>query len=406
MLFFGNYIHLSIDTFLVSFVLFRSYVIFKLVKNINTYATDRSKRITLFFGITDTYRFLYKSNMSYNTPLTILILTTFIVLLFTSIFKLFEDEDPDYTSFENSLFYILGTMITSIYIFNIVGYGYQDTPKTLIGRGIAGISSILGLFILSLLIYYVHMSLQLSQWENGAFQDIENLASKKKQETRDYFKTYTAYKMSKLLNCVSINNLITRSNNFRKSLYIRSHIVNTLIAKNTPLETCENIISIWYNSNVTTMKRMQFIITRLYPQMDYFAKNTSKLIAASRESRELMFKLYNAFKIYTIFQGGFEIEGKIYIKLDLDSINGEVIISQDDWKTGMCEFFVTFYERRIKKKRVTVKRLSVNPSLFLQIGMFENNFNDRSFFFDDEYDQNKNNYHNSDSSSSSSGLEI
>ena len=112
----GNEVRYSINTFLVCFSTFRLYVVFKFIKHINMYSSNRAARIINFFNIKYIYLFLYRSNMFYRGFFTILFLASFVFYLFTIVFKVLENFNQLNKSFilvENCMWFIIVTMTTS-----------------------------------------------------------------------------------------------------------------------------------------------------------------------------------------------------------------------------------------------------------------------------------------------------
>jgi hypothetical protein len=69
----------------------------------------------------------------------------------------------------------------------------------------------------------------------------------------------------------------------------------------------------------------------------------------------------------------------------LNSIRGDLIISQEDWLRKIYEFFVTFVkERAVVKNNKLRKRLSLVQNTYFMIDEFEHNFNDKEYFFDED----------------------
>jgi hypothetical protein len=310
MMILGSEFRYSLNTFLVVLSTLRFYVLFKFIRGINEYSSTRSARIINFFNVKKIYIFLYRSNMFYRGFITIIFLWLFVLYMFTIIFKLLENDKSDnvFRPVENCMWFLIVTMTTSKIFITLVGFG-DLTPTTLLGRIIAVFACIFGIFALSLLIYYILISVQMNEWEIYAYQDICNITTKKNERSRNYFEDYIVYKLSKRRSHLTefmenANRLRTNSHN--NLFFIRSRIMTTY----TPLEFCEHIIDIWYRSSTTTIRKMQEIVSNLYPELVEFARSTSQLIVVIKNSKVLMFKLYNLFKIYTLLQNSFRIESK------------------------------------------------------------------------------------------------
>jgi hypothetical protein len=170
---------------------------------------------------------------------------------------------------------------------------------------------VFGITALSLLIYYVLISIQMSEWEIYAYKDINTVTCKKKKTTRYYFENFVVYKFSKVLKNVSLRCLVQRMNQYKQKENNHRARIRTKIKENyTPLEFCDKIIEIWYDNNLTTIRKIKGIVDVLDPRVEEFLKSTSALVVEVKNSKVLMFKLYNLFKVHTLLNNSFKIKGK------------------------------------------------------------------------------------------------
>jgi hypothetical protein len=79
---------------------------------------------------------------------------------------------------------------------------------------------------------------------------------------------------------------------------------------------------------------------------------------------------------------------KVYRNLtpDLNSIRGDLILSNEDWELGINEFFVRNFSKRKNIKRLK-RKLSMHPNVRNEIEDFENKFNDTEYLFDRDFSQ-------------------
>jgi hypothetical protein len=177
-----------------------------------------------------------------------------------------------------------------------------------LGRIVAVFACVFGIFALSLLIYYVQISLQMDEWETYAYQNIVSFTGLKTCEIKGYFKTYIKYKFTKLTNLAKLPEMVNLFNSFRYNEVRLGYIVRSRLKFSyTPLEFYDKIIDIWHVSNDNMNKKM-CVINKLYPKIRYFSKINSKLVVITKNSKTLMFKLYNLFKIYNLLHCSFRIE--------------------------------------------------------------------------------------------------
>jgi hypothetical protein len=150
----------------------------------------------------------------------------------------------------------------------------------------------------------------MTEWEIYTYQDINNLTGKSSMRTRHFFEYMVNYKMSKVSKSVDLPNIIRRVNNFKfLENNQRVQIRNKIAFNYTPLEFCESIVTIWYDSNIITIKKVQDIVAHLEPKLEEFSVTASNLIVIIKNTKVLMFKLYNLFRIFINLQNSFELEG-------------------------------------------------------------------------------------------------
>jgi hypothetical protein len=118
----GNEVYYSASATLYTFSLIRLYVCVKVIKYFNFYSNEKSKRIFKFFKNKKTNVFLYKGNIKGNGFLTLVFLLAVFLYVFSLIFKVYEDNNPernsDFAELTNCLWYLVVTVTTST-IFNI-----------------------------------------------------------------------------------------------------------------------------------------------------------------------------------------------------------------------------------------------------------------------------------------------
>ena len=198
----------SLDMILFTLSIFRLYVIFKVFKVYNTYTNSRGQKINSFFGNTNHWMFLYRTNLKANGFKTLALIFLIIVLAGSYTFKIFEnyqqdEETSDFGNFFNCLWFIAQSNAN-------LGFG-DYVPVTLVGRIIAGIVCMSGVFLKSLFTVSMLMFiLIIDENEKKAFAEI-NLLYKKEQLNNGYniyFNNYIKTKFTILLEDSKKKNLM------------------------------------------------------------------------------------------------------------------------------------------------------------------------------------------------------
>jgi hypothetical protein len=167
----------------------------------------------------------------------------------------------------------------------------------------------LGIFILSLLTFSVMISIQMNEWEYYSYNEICYLTSRRAVNKHKYFKNFIGYKLSRVVKSHTVNELMRKCNEFKlQEVNHRAMIRSKLIISYTPLEFCERVINEWYDSSHYAIQNVKDTIDSIYPQLHIFSESTTRLIVTIKNSKVLMFKLYNLFKIVTMLNSFFEIE--------------------------------------------------------------------------------------------------
>ena len=198
----------SLDMILFTLSIFRLYVIFKVFKVYNTYTNSRGQKINTFFGNSNQWMFLYRTNLKANGFKTLALIFLIIVLAGSYTFKIFEnyqqdEETSDFGNFFNCLWFIAQSNAN-------LGFG-DYVPVTLVGRIIAGIVCMSGVFLKSLFTVSMLMFiLIIDENEKKAFAEI-NLLYKKEQLNNGYniyFNNYIKTKFTVLLEDSKKKNLM------------------------------------------------------------------------------------------------------------------------------------------------------------------------------------------------------
>lgn len=121
----GNNIIYSFNTIMYCLAVLRFYIVIKLVKFWNLYSSRRARNIQNFLGIdTDPSVFLYKTNLKARSFLSLAMIGFSLLYLASLVFKVFEytkvDHNAEFYYFWNSIWFLLITMTTSIYIYIIL----------------------------------------------------------------------------------------------------------------------------------------------------------------------------------------------------------------------------------------------------------------------------------------------
>jgi hypothetical protein len=157
------------------------------------------------------------------------------------------------------------------------------------------------------------ISIQMNEWEYYSYNEICYLTSRKAVNKHKYFEVFIGYKMARVMNSIKLNKLMARCNDFKlKEVNHRAMIRSKLIISYTPLEFCERVINEWYDSSHFAIQNVKETIESIDPQLKDFAESTLRLIVTIKNSKVLMFKLYNLFKIITTLNSFFEIDSKRY----------------------------------------------------------------------------------------------
>ena len=198
----------SLDMILFTLSIFRLYVIFKVFKVYNTYTNSRGQKINTFFGNSNQWMFLYRTNLKANGFKTLALIFLIIILAGSYTFKIFEnyqqdEETSDFGNFFNCLWFIAQSNAN-------LGFG-DYVPVTLVGRIIAGIVCMSGVFLKSLFTVSMLMFiLIIDENEKKAFAEI-NLLYKKEQLNNGYniyFNNYIKTKFTILLEDSKKKNLM------------------------------------------------------------------------------------------------------------------------------------------------------------------------------------------------------
>ena len=118
--------------------------------------------------------------------------------------------------------------------------------------------------------------------------------------------------MSKVVKTAQVKNLIENYNSYRSKTKERIMIKTKLIIHYTPLEFCDRIIEEWYDLSEYTIYKIKNTMEHIYPELKSFSESTTKLVITVKNSKVLMFKLYNLFKIMALLTNMFEIDSKLF----------------------------------------------------------------------------------------------
>jgi len=148
----------SYDSLINLFQIFKLYYFIRIYGNFSIWTSEKIKRIGLEYNYHIGGRFAIKAQLVRSPLISILIILSVSVGIFTFMFRIFEYgyigladdkiikaiEKPDYENYADSVWVIIITMMT-------VGYG-DIYPETHLGRMVAFLSTLIGMLIISLLV--------------------------------------------------------------------------------------------------------------------------------------------------------------------------------------------------------------------------------------------------------------
>jgi hypothetical protein len=153
---------------------------------------------------------------------------------------------------------------------------------------------------------------QMNEWELYSYHDICYLTSRKALNKHDFFQVFIRYKMSKVMKSATTRKFVENYNEYRmKEVKDRIMIKSKLIISYSPLEFCDRIVEEWYDLSEFTIEKIKLIMETIYPELKVFSESTAKLVITVKNSKVLMFKLYNLFKIMALLTNMFQIESKL-----------------------------------------------------------------------------------------------